>query len=145
MNLIGKIFVLLIFLMSVVFASFAIAVYGTHQNWQKAAKDMDEKRKAAVAEVQKAEEEKANLTKQIEAEQLAKREALQKLETQRDELAKQRDEMAKQRDTLVAKDKESVAALDVAQQNLAKLTKEVDVGVRQPACHHVTLHCGAPP
>ena len=67
--------------MSVVFASFAVAVYGTHQNWKKAAKDMDEKRKAAVAEVQKAEEEKANLTKQIEAEQLAKREALAKLET----------------------------------------------------------------
>ncbi len=127
MNLIGKIFVVLILLMSVVFASFAIAVYGTHQNWKKAAKEADEKRKAAMQQVAQAEEEKTNLTKQIEAEQLAKREALQKLETQRDELAKERDEAAKQRDVLVAKDKESVAALDVAQQNLAKLTKEVDV------------------
>ncbi len=127
MNLIGKIFVVLILVMSLVFAAFSIAVYGTHQNWKKAAKDADEKRKAAMQQVAQAEEEKTNLTKQIEAEQLAKREALQKLETQRDELAKQRDEAAKQRDVLVAKDKETVAALDVAQQNLAKLTKEVDV------------------
>ena len=33
MNLVGKIFTVLIFLMSVVFAAFAVAVHATHKNW----------------------------------------------------------------------------------------------------------------
>ena len=34
MNLVGKIFVVCIFVMSMVFASFAIMVYATHTNWR---------------------------------------------------------------------------------------------------------------
>jgi hypothetical protein len=127
MNLIGKIFVVLILVMSVLFMAFALSVYGTHQNWKKAAQDVEAKRKTLADEVQKKEEEKAALTKQIETEQLAKREALAKLETEKVTLETARNEAVKQRDALMVKDKEAVAALDVAQQNLAKLTKEVDV------------------
>ncbi len=126
MNLIGKIFVVLVFMMSLVFMSFAVAVYGTHQNWKKEAVDWKNKRETAVGELQKAQEEKAQLEKQIADESLAKREALAKLETERGELQTQRDELVKQRDALMIKDKEAVAALDTAQQNLAKLTTEVE-------------------
>src|SRR5215212_9494584 len=35
MNLVGKIFVALIFIMSLVFAAFSIAVYSTHTNWRQ--------------------------------------------------------------------------------------------------------------
>ena len=34
MNLVGKIFVFLIFSMSVVFMSFAVMIYATHTNWK---------------------------------------------------------------------------------------------------------------
>ena len=34
MNLVGKIFVVCIFVMSMVFASFSIMVYATHTNWR---------------------------------------------------------------------------------------------------------------
>ena len=34
MNLVGKIFVVLILVMSVLFMAFAMAVYATHQNWR---------------------------------------------------------------------------------------------------------------
>jgi hypothetical protein len=34
MNIIGKIFVFAVFVMSLVFMSFAVAVYSTHTNWQ---------------------------------------------------------------------------------------------------------------
>ena len=37
MNLVGKILVLAIFAMSLIFMSFAVAVYGTHQNWKEKA------------------------------------------------------------------------------------------------------------
>ena len=36
MNLVGKIFVVLIFVMSLVFMAFSIAVYATHRNWRDA-------------------------------------------------------------------------------------------------------------
>ncbi len=35
MNLVGKIFVVLIFVMSIVFAAFSIMVYATHTNWRQ--------------------------------------------------------------------------------------------------------------
>ncbi len=126
MNLLGKIFVVLIFVMSLVFMSFAVAVYGTHKNWKEEAT----KQKALVQSAQNLYNEelarKEALQVEIEKEALAKREALGKLETERNELARQRDELTKQRDDLAAKDKASVAALDSAQQNLARLTGEVD-------------------
>jgi hypothetical protein len=43
MNLIGKIFVVLIFVMSLVFMSFAIAVYSVHKNWRDAVVNEDVK------------------------------------------------------------------------------------------------------
>jgi myosin heavy subunit len=126
MNLIGKIFVVLIFVMSLVFMSFAVAVYGTHQNWKKKAEDLNIQLADARKNLQLREEEKAKLEENIAKEALAKREALGKLETEKAELQQQRDEMAKVRDELVAKDKTNVAALDSAQQNLKKLTAEVE-------------------
>ncbi len=126
MNLIGKIFVVLILIMSVAFMSFSVAVYGTHQNWKKLATDLEAKRKTAVEDFQKAQDEKTALEKEIEKERGAVRSALGKLETEKNELQRQRDELVKQRDAMMVKDKDAVAALDSAQQNLARLTKEVD-------------------
>ncbi|HEX3727100.1 MAG TPA: hypothetical protein VHV08_12685 [Pirellulales bacterium] len=126
MNLIGKIFVVLIFVMSLVFASFAVTVYATHQNWKEEAAKRKKLLDDANAKLQVDQEEKKKLEEDIAKEAIAKREALAKLETQRAELAKQRDELSKERDALLVKDKQAVAALDSAQQNLAKLTSEVD-------------------
>jgi chromosome segregation ATPase len=126
MNLIGKIFVVLIFVMSLVFMSFAVAVYGTHQNWKKKAEDLTTQLADARKNLQFREEEKAKLEENIAKEAIAKREALAKLETEKAELQRQRDDMSKMRDELVAKDKTNVAALDSAQQNLKKLTAEVE-------------------
>jgi chromosome segregation ATPase len=126
MNLLGKIFVVLILVMSLVFASFAVAVYSAHRNWKDEAKKQQDLVATARAELEKETAIKEQLQADIEKEAVAKREALAKLETERDELSRQRDDLAKQRDDLAAKDKASVAALDSAQQNLAKLTSEVE-------------------
>ena len=37
MNLVGKIFIVLILVMSLVFMSFAVVVYATHHNWKEVA------------------------------------------------------------------------------------------------------------
>jgi len=36
MNLVGKIFIIVILVMSVLFMAFAMAVYATHRNWREA-------------------------------------------------------------------------------------------------------------
>jgi hypothetical protein len=127
MNLLGKIFVVLIFVMSLMFMSFALAVYGTHQNWKAEATKQKGLVDIARGELQKAEQKRDELQHEIEKEKVAKREALAKLETQRDELARSRDMLEKDKADLAAKDMANVAALDAAQQNLKKLTGEVDV------------------
>ena len=126
MNLIGKIFVLLVFAMSLIFMAFAVVVYSTHRNWKAEVAVVKKQMDDARAAVQKAEEEKARLEKQIKDEEIAKRQVLAKLETEKVTLQAERDEAVKQRDVLVTKDKESVAALDTSSQNLARLTKEVE-------------------
>ncbi len=139
MNLMGKIFVVLILVMSLVFMSFSVVVYATHQNWKKMVDrpqseatgglqkglkfQLDDARQA----LQKAEEDKVKVEAEIAKETVAHRQALAKLETERDELAKLRDKFEKERDELAAKDKVAVAALAAAQKNLDNLTKEVDV------------------
>ena len=126
MNLIGKIFVVLIFAMSLVFMSFAVAVYGTHQNWREKAAAEAQRVSNLQATVTEREAERDRLKAELTNELNARTQALAKLEEERKELAAQREELVKQRDLLLVKDKEAVAALDTAQQNLARLTKEVE-------------------
>ncbi len=126
MNLVGKIFVVLIFVMSLVFMGFAVAVYGTHQNWKQKAEDEAKRVANLQTTVTEREAEKAKLEEELKRELNAREQALAKLETERNELATQREELVKQRDALLIKDKEAVAALDAAQQNLARLTTEVE-------------------
>ena len=68
MNNVGKIFITLIFLLSVMFMSFTLVLYATHQNWKeehaKVKKQLDE----ANARLAKEETTRNDLTKAYEAE-----------------------------------------------------------------------------
>jgi hypothetical protein len=126
MNFIGKIFVVLIFVMSLVFMSFAVAVYGTHQNWKQEAEKQKNLVTIARDELAKAEEAAKQLEAEKQREIEAQKDTLAKLEEQRKELATVREELVKERDALLIKDQEAVVALKAAQQNLERLTKEVE-------------------
>ena len=93
MNLIGKIFVVLILVMSLVFMSLAMAVYSTHQNWR----DTADKFKADVSTAQtknnQLREDLKRLDSQLAAERDAYRQQLQALETKRAELEVERNNM----------------------------------------------------
>jgi hypothetical protein len=126
MNFVGRILVVLIFAMSLMFMSFAVAVYGTHRNWKEESEKQQKLVDIARNELAKAEEEKAKLEEAVKAETSAREQALGKLETERTRLETQRAEAVKQLHELQVKDKEAVAALAAAQDNLARLTKEVE-------------------
>jgi DNA repair exonuclease SbcCD ATPase subunit len=137
MNFVGKIFIVLITAMSLIFMSFALMVYAAHRNWKNAIESTEPGQLGWRAQLKAEKEKNEALVKEREdlkvavaAERLAQRQALAKLESQRDELVAKRDDLQKERDALNLKDQESVAALDTAQNALAKLTKEVE-GLRK--------------
>jgi uncharacterized protein YlxW (UPF0749 family) len=140
MNLVGKIFIVLITFMSITFMSFALAVYATHQNWRLAVENTEPGQgrplglkpqlEEAKKKFQGLSDEHEKLKTEIAAEKLAQRQVLAKLEAQRDELVTKRDELQKERDSLNEKDQQSVAALETTSQTLKKLTTEVE-GLRK--------------
>jgi len=88
MTLVGKIFTVLIFIMSLVFMSFAVMVFATHQNWMEQVKNpttgYDAKLKNKTAELANAKLEHARTTQQLALEQASRRQALAALQTRLD-------------------------------------------------------------
>jgi len=134
MNLVGKIFVVLIFVMSIVFATFSIMVYSTHTNWRDeimrtqsvGAKGPGWKvRYNELTEANaKLKGDRENLEKALNAEKTAKIQALAKAEN---EIARLNQENTQAAQQLKAKEEElttSNNALHVATDNERALTDE---------------------
>lgn len=102
MNLVGKIFVVLILVMSLVFMSFSIAVYATHRNWRDVVLGNPAQNKVGLKEeLQKAD----NRFKELEA-------SRQRLETELANVKSSRDR--------------AVAALETERNNLINETKRLN-------------------
>ncbi len=142
MNLVGKIFVVLIFVMSLVWMSLALAVYASHKNWRDVVMNPREQVTAekplgllhVVSELkaknQELKEQLDKITSELNAEKAAKRQALAKLETERDELLRKLDEQDKALAALTQSERESVAAMKAAHETLSAMRTEI-TGLRQ--------------
>ncbi len=99
MNLVGKIFVVLIVFMSVVFMSFAVAVNATHKNWKNVvtAPDtgLEDQLKKERQTNQVLVEERDSKTKELNAEKAASQEALTKVKNELAEVSKKYAELEK--------------------------------------------------
>lgn len=136
MNLIGKIFVVLIFVMSLVFMTCAIMVYSAHVNWRevventKATPDKPLGLRLQVQNLRKDNDalkaQLDELTKKLDAEIADKRAQVAKLEQERDDLQRERDQLMAQVAQLTQQVRDAVAAMDAAHQTLAKRTEEVN-------------------
>ncbi|NUQ62903.1 MAG: hypothetical protein HUU20_10460 [Pirellulales bacterium] len=130
MNLVGKIFVVLIFVMSLVFMSFVVAVYATHTNWKEKVTapetGLDAKLKAANTQNQDLKDQLTKMEGQLAAETTSKREALAKLETENDELSRERDRLEKELANLQKDQRDAVAAMQATQNSLKSLRDEVE-------------------
>ena len=114
MNLVGKIFVFLIFCMSVVFMSFAVMIYATHKNWRDEVLREEAGgpggkigwKKQLEDETQKnvfLQSQKKDLQGEIATQKAAKRQEVAKLEAELNELMLQNDSL---KDTYNARAKE---------------------------------------
>lgn len=138
MNLVGKIFVVLIMVMSVFFSALAVMVYSTHKNWKdevlrrpedvKAGETVglvyllkDEKDRYAQLEA-----ERDRLKKELAALQAAKVQQVAKLEAERLRLAQERTEIATQLATLMETRETAIEDVRLAQTNLSRLGEQID-------------------
>ena len=133
MTLLGKIFTVLILIMSVLFLGFAIVVYATHTNWRTVVSNTEPGNPGLVQQLERQKEQnrqlkemQADLTTTIALEQAARRFALaaleSKLKARSDELMRVQQELAK----LIATEGTTAGALVTAQNQLANLTTEVN-------------------
>ncbi len=127
MNLLGKIFTVLIFIMSLVFMSFALAVYSAHKNWRdlvllsseeaaKAGKPIGLKWQLEHAKKlqEELENQNARLKKELEIEKDARQNDVSKLKT---ELVEMKEENKKLEEAI----KEVTTEKNIATQTLEKL------------------------
>lgn len=137
MNLLGKIFVVLIFVMSLMFMTMALMVYATHRNWkEEVTRTAPEagpgqsvgwkaRYEQLVAQNQKLQAEHLALQKQVVAERTAKAEALAKLQT---ELAEREQELAAAQEQLKQRGEQlasAVATLKTQEENVNVATEQV--------------------
>lgn len=136
MNLVGKIFIVLIFIMSLVFMSFVVAVYATHTNWRDIVMNTTvtaEKPLGLKPQLDQAKARNQELSDQLDklkqeaiAEKAARQQQLGKLESENEQLKQQRDQQLKDLAKLEQQVREAVAAMEATQKTAAALRTEVE-------------------
>lgn len=138
MNLLGRIFVVLILVMSLLFLGFSVAVYATHKNWKAVALRPREEAKPGQpaglkyqlederAKVKALQDQLAKLQQAVQTEDQARRAQLAKLETSRAELKKEYDQQVLELAGLKEGERRAVEAAQVAQEMLDNKMKEID-------------------
>lgn len=136
MNLVGKIFVVLIFVMSLVFMAFAMAVYATHRNWREIvilSPDAAGRGRPVGLKFQLQQQKKDNdqlrsqietLEKDIATERSAKEQSLTKLATKNRELLKERRDLEARYAAEEKAKREAVIAMNATQKNATSYRKE---------------------
>lgn len=137
MNLVGKILVVAIFVMSMVWMAFAMAVYSTQKSWKE---EVERPRDQATAslkpglkfQLEDAQKEStdlkvqlAALQKRIEEVKDAEKQQRAKLETALAEQQTQREALLTQVTQLETKSRDQIAAVTAAQDNLTRLSEQV--------------------
>ena len=136
MNLVGKIFVVLIFVMSLVFMSFAVAVYATHRNWREVVllprgqvvpgKEIGLKFQLDEAKVKNDgfKNELDKVTRERDAEKNARIDAVAKLENELKVRTKERNDRDRDLAALVQSERNAVALAKTAVDEAARKAKE---------------------
>ena len=136
MNLIGKIFTVLILVMALVFMSIAMAVYATHRNWRDVVMNDQasaDKPMGLTFQLDDQKTKNSELKDQLDrakealsSERADKRQTLAKLETENDELKRERDQQEQDLARLTQDVREANAAMDAVHKTLAGLRQDVD-------------------
>jgi len=132
MNLVGKIFIVLILVMSILFMAFSISVYHTHRNWQDLVKTLRTDVSRLGDENSQLEDRIDKTKDQLAHEKAARTKALAGLETsladertRRENLAGERDNLQERNDEIYADITARLLELENLQQRVTELRSEV--------------------
>jgi hypothetical protein len=135
MNLVGKIFVVLIFVMSLVFMSFAVAVYATHRNWRDVVMNTQASPgkplglKPQLEELDKKyknlEQLKLRLESDLANEKASAARVIAALGQEMQAVKDRRDQLERSEAEARQAEREAVAAMNATQATLEKLREEV--------------------
>ncbi|NDC53126.1 MAG: hypothetical protein EBZ74_02265 [Planctomycetia bacterium] len=138
MNIIGKIFVFAVFVLSLVFMSFAVALYSTHTNWREeitrtadqvqAGKPLGYKLQLEQAKKERESltAEIARLTAEVAASEAARDQIVAKIQTALEEKDKELQELRKNKDLREDEREKAQSELAMARTELEKATKTVE-------------------
>jgi multidrug resistance efflux pump len=138
MNILGKIFIFAVFVMSLVFMSFAVAIYSSHVNWKEevertSAQVQPGKPLGLKYQLENATKEREQLTGeitklqgQITTAEAKRDQALAKLEYALDEKHKELEGLKKERDEFKAKQDTLIADVMKAQADVKKAMDEAE-------------------
>ncbi len=130
MNWLGKVFVVLILLMSVIFMALSMAVYATHKNWKLVADNLNKQLEQATAEKEQLTTAHNRRVEELSTEIEAAEQQVRKLETERVSLADRNVQIQAELEQLRQKQGEQLATMTATQELNKNLTSEVN-GLRQ--------------
>ncbi|MCI0332681.1 MAG: hypothetical protein L0228_05615 [Planctomycetes bacterium] len=125
MNWLGKVFVVLILLMSVIFMALSMAVYATHKNWKLVADNLNKQLEQATAEKEQLTTAHNRRVEELSTEIEAAEQQVRKLETERVSLADRNVQIQAELEQLKQKQGEQLATMTATQELNKGLTTEV--------------------
>ena len=138
MNLVGKIFIVVVFVLCLVFMALAMSVYTAQRNWREVVmlqKDqltpgkqlgLKWQLEEAKKENENLNDEKAKLNNQYAAERAARQQALSRMQTELEIAKKDRKSLEAGRADLEKDKRDAVAAMNATQKNLTDFRQELD-------------------
>lgn len=130
MNWLGKVFVVVILIMSLVFMGLAMAVYATHKNWQQVSLDLNKKLTDAKSENTRLQSDHNLRVEGLEREKTAAEQQAAKLDAERVSLTERNALIQAELDGLKQNQRDHIAALASTQAINKGLGDEV-TGLRQ--------------
>ncbi|MDR2344946.1 MAG: hypothetical protein LBE18_02670 [Planctomycetaceae bacterium] len=126
MNLIGKMFVILIFVMCVMIMGFAITIYATHTNWKAKAEILQKENSALSTQLDKLLQHRDDTEKKLYQEIIRKTNAIANLQTRVDELTKANSTITDENNTLSNERQQNIDAVVTSGKNMETLRAELD-------------------
>lgn len=136
MNLVGKVFVVAILVLSVVFMAFAMAVYATHKNWREVVMNeratpekplgLNQQLKNEQTRNETLKNELDKLTKDRDAVKADKDQAVAKLQSELAVVQEERKNLETKAASLEKEQREAVAAMNATQKSAADYRKELE-------------------
>jgi hypothetical protein len=126
MNWLGKVFVVVILIMSLVFMGLSMAVYATHKNWKVASESLNKQLGEAKAENSRLVTEHNRRVEELQREKTAAEQQTAKVETERVALAERNNQIQADLDALKQEQSKHIAAVASTQKINENLAGEVN-------------------